>query len=145
MDLKFGIQRFLGSLITNPNSKLRNSKWRIQYCGRKCKTLLDWYDIGYLGVFRAANNDCFMYVWYNQKFQTIYFLSLILDKLSSINNNIFIEIKWFLDILSTILSPLFCISRIWRRIHIWRPQRPSYIRSAIKKTLCTKFNKNWIF
>ena len=38
---------FLRMLITNLNLKLKNSKWRIQYGGRKCKKRLhlnkSWY------------------------------------------------------------------------------------------------------
>ena len=41
----FGTQKFLVLLITNPSSKFRNSKWRIQYGGRKSKKLFDWDDI----------------------------------------------------------------------------------------------------
>ena len=40
----FQARGFLGSLITNPSSKFRNSEWRIQNGGRKCGvTLLGWY------------------------------------------------------------------------------------------------------
>ena len=54
MDLKFSMREFLRLLITNPNSEFRNSKWRIQYAGRKCKKILDWDDIWYSGVFEVA-------------------------------------------------------------------------------------------
>ena len=55
MDLKFGTRRFLGSLITNPSSKLTNTKWRIQYGGQKWKKLLVCDDILYSGVFGVAD------------------------------------------------------------------------------------------
>ena len=35
--IEFGTRRFLKLLIMNQKSKLRNSKWRIQYGGRKFK------------------------------------------------------------------------------------------------------------
>ena len=48
-----GTRGFLGSLITNPSSTFKNSKYRIQYGWLKCKKLLDkdriWY-LGFLGV-----------------------------------------------------------------------------------------------
>ena len=43
----FGTRGFLGSLITNPSLKFRNSVWRVQCGGRKCKKLLDWDGIWY--------------------------------------------------------------------------------------------------
>ena len=39
--LKFGIQRFLGSLITDRSSTFRNSKWWMQYDGPKYKKFID--------------------------------------------------------------------------------------------------------
>ena len=58
---KFGIRRFLGSLITNPTSEFRNSKWRIQYGGPKCKKqkimTLDWDQIWYLEVLGVADYE----------------------------------------------------------------------------------------
>ena len=45
--IEFGTRRFLGSLITNPRSTYRNSKWPIRYGGRKCNKLLDWNEIWY--------------------------------------------------------------------------------------------------
>ena len=57
MDLKFSTRRFLGSLITNPSSQFRNSKWRNQYDKRECKKLLDWGDIWYSGVFEIGDYE----------------------------------------------------------------------------------------
>ena len=37
MNLKFSTRGFLGSLMTNPRSKFKNSKWRIQYGGPRFK------------------------------------------------------------------------------------------------------------
>ena len=53
----FGTRRFLGALITNPSSKFRNSKRRIQYGGPKCKKILDWNEIWYLEVFEVADYE----------------------------------------------------------------------------------------
>ena len=52
----FRTRGFLGSLITNPSSEFRNSKWRIEYCGIKCKKLLDWDDTWYSRVFGVADD-----------------------------------------------------------------------------------------
>ena len=38
-----------GSLITSPSSKFRNSKWRIQYGGKKYKKRLNLDEIRYSG------------------------------------------------------------------------------------------------
>ena len=54
MHLELGTRGFLGSLITNPSSKLTDTKWRIQYGGQKWKKLLVC-DIMYLGVFGVAD------------------------------------------------------------------------------------------
>ena len=45
------------SLITKPSLQFRNSKWRIQYDGQKCKSILDWVDIWYSEVFGVANYE----------------------------------------------------------------------------------------
>ena len=45
------------SLITNPDSKFRNSKWRIQYGGSMYKKLIDWDDILYAGVFGVTDYE----------------------------------------------------------------------------------------
>ena len=55
MELKIGSLRYLRSLIMNPSSGFRDSRWRIQYGGRKCKKLLDWNDIWYLGLIGVAD------------------------------------------------------------------------------------------
>ena len=53
--MKFGTLGFLRSLIVNPNSKFRNTKWRIQYGGPKYKKLLEWDEIWYSGVFGVTD------------------------------------------------------------------------------------------
>ena len=53
----FETRGFLVSLITNPHSKFRNSKRRIQYGGQKCKKLVDWDDIWYSEVFGVAEYE----------------------------------------------------------------------------------------
>ena len=53
----FDTRGFLGSLITNPSFKIRNSKWRIQYSGRKGKYLLDCDDIWYSIIFGLAEDE----------------------------------------------------------------------------------------
>ena len=55
IEMKFDTRGFLESLITNPSSKIRNSKWRIQDGWQKFKKSLDWDDIRYSGVFRVAD------------------------------------------------------------------------------------------
>ena len=58
MDLKFGTRGFLGSLITNPSSKLTNTKWRIQYGEQKWKKLLIICDdILYPGLFGGSDYE----------------------------------------------------------------------------------------
>ena len=44
-----------GSLITNPSSKFRNSKWRIQYGGKKYKKWLDLDETRYSGNLTFKN------------------------------------------------------------------------------------------
>ena len=55
--MKFCIRGLLRSLITNPNSKFKNSIWRIQYGGPKCKKLLDLDEILYSGAIEVADNE----------------------------------------------------------------------------------------
>ena len=57
MDLKFSTRGFLGSLITNPSSKLTNTKWQIQYGGQKWKKLLVCDDILYSELFGVADYE----------------------------------------------------------------------------------------
>jgi len=38
IDMKLDLREFLGSLITNITSELRNSKWQIQYGGSNMAT-----------------------------------------------------------------------------------------------------------
>ena len=57
MNLKFGTRGFLGSLITNPSSKLTNTKWQIQYGGQKWKKLLVYDYILYSGPFGVADYE----------------------------------------------------------------------------------------
>ena len=49
---KFGTREFLRSLIMNPSSKFRNSKWRI-----KRRNLLDWDEICNSMVFGVADYE----------------------------------------------------------------------------------------
>ena len=49
--MKFGIQEFLGSLITNLRSTFRNSKWRMCNSRSKYKKLLDCDKICFSGIF----------------------------------------------------------------------------------------------
>jgi hypothetical protein len=55
--MKLAIPMFLGSLIMNPESNLRNPKWRIQYGDRKNENLFDCYETWYLGVFWVAEYE----------------------------------------------------------------------------------------
>ena len=50
--IKLGTRGLLGSLVTNQNSKFKNSKWRTQYRWRKCKKLVDPDRTRYSRVFR---------------------------------------------------------------------------------------------
>ena len=55
--LIFDSRGFLGSLIMNPSLKIRNSNWRTQYGGRKCKYFFDRDDIWYWVVFGVAKYE----------------------------------------------------------------------------------------
>jgi hypothetical protein len=55
--LKISIWGFLRSLITNPMSKIQNSKWRIQYGGQKYQNQLHSLEICYLEVFEVADYE----------------------------------------------------------------------------------------
>ena len=44
---------FLRSVITNPSSDFQNSRWRIQYGGRKFEKSRNWMKIGILGFLRS--------------------------------------------------------------------------------------------
>ena len=55
--IMFVTREFLESLITNVSLKFINSKWRIQYAGRKCKKLLDWDKIWYSGIIAVADYE----------------------------------------------------------------------------------------
>ena len=55
--MKLGTQEFLGSLITNLNTKIQISKWRIQYGGSKCEKLLDLDETQYSGVFEVTDYE----------------------------------------------------------------------------------------
>ena len=55
--MKVGTWGFLELLITNPDSTIRNKKWRIQYGRQTCKKLLEWNENWYLGVFGVANYE----------------------------------------------------------------------------------------
>ena len=57
MALIFVAPEFLGSLSTNPSSKFRNCICWILYRGPKCKTVLDWDEIRYSGVFGVTDCD----------------------------------------------------------------------------------------
>ena len=51
------IRRFSRSQITNRHSKFRNSRWRIQYGGPKCKNSLDWDENCNSGVFGVSDYE----------------------------------------------------------------------------------------
>ena len=57
MDLRISTWEILRSLITNPSSKFKNSKWQIQYGGERCEKLLDLDDIRYLGDFGVLDYE----------------------------------------------------------------------------------------
>ena len=51
------------SLVTNHNSKFRNSKWWIQHGGQKCENSLDWDENLYLGVFKVTYYEFALKIW----------------------------------------------------------------------------------
>ena len=55
--IKFSTRGFLGSLITNPNSKFRISKRQIQHGGPKFKKVPDWDKFWYLVIFGVADYE----------------------------------------------------------------------------------------
>ena len=57
IEMKIITMEFSKSLIVNLYLKLRNSKWRIQYGGPKCKNLLDWDENYNWGVFEVADYE----------------------------------------------------------------------------------------
>ena len=55
--MKIGTWGFLELLITNPDSTIRNKKWRIQYGRPTCKKLLDWDENWCSGVFGVVDYE----------------------------------------------------------------------------------------
>jgi len=61
--IKISIQGFLKLLITNQLSDLRNSKWWIQYVGRKFWKIYNSCENWYKRVFELADNNLLSDSW----------------------------------------------------------------------------------
>lgn len=110
--LKFTTRGFLGSLITNPELKIADSKWRIQYCGPKFKIQSDLLKILYPQVFGIADYECHHSIQNNLLFPA---LGVTQDQRRGRGGNltlflflVFFVFRFYLNFLYFLFFLLFC-------------------------------------